>query len=125
LSIGFAGGTYEHLFYVADVEARGAVMNGDIHVALDRTDFLAVFPLKEVNRARLVGTVRDESEATARGDDRSCVYRRREFERARARGANACRPDSAVPTRGAPGFPPRRVSNNFANLDQLSRQPVE
>jgi 2-polyprenyl-6-methoxyphenol hydroxylase-like FAD-dependent oxidoreductase len=63
LSIGFAGGTYEHLFYVADVEARGAVMNGDIHVALDRTDFLAVFPLKEVNRARLVGTVRDESEA--------------------------------------------------------------
>jgi 2-polyprenyl-6-methoxyphenol hydroxylase-like FAD-dependent oxidoreductase len=60
LSIGFPGGTYEHLFYVADVEARGAVMNGDVHVALDRTDFLAVFPLKGVHRARLVGTVRDE-----------------------------------------------------------------
>ena len=28
LAIGFAGGTYEHLFYVADVEARGPVMNG-------------------------------------------------------------------------------------------------
>src|SRR5262245_13942926 len=61
LSIGFAGGTYEHLFYVADVEARGPVINGDIHVALDRTDFLAVFPLKAANRARLVGTVRDEA----------------------------------------------------------------
>ena len=61
LSIGFAGGTYEHLFYVADVEARGPVINGDIHVALDRTDFLAVFPLKDANRARLVGTVRDEA----------------------------------------------------------------
>jgi 2-polyprenyl-6-methoxyphenol hydroxylase-like FAD-dependent oxidoreductase len=61
LSIGFPGGTYEHLFYVADVEARGAVMNGDVHVALDRTDFLAVFPLKGAHRARLVGTVRDEA----------------------------------------------------------------
>jgi hypothetical protein len=62
LSIGFPGGTYEHLFYVADVEARGVVMNGDIHVALDRTDFLAVFPLKGGHRARLVGTVRDEKD---------------------------------------------------------------
>jgi 2-polyprenyl-6-methoxyphenol hydroxylase-like FAD-dependent oxidoreductase len=61
LSIGFAGGTYEHLFYVADVDARGIVMNGDVHVALDRTDFLAVFPLKGDHRARLVGTVRDEA----------------------------------------------------------------
>src|SRR5262245_34859278 len=60
LSIGFPGGTYEHLFYVADVEAGGPVMNGDIHVALDSTDFLAVFPLKSAHRARLVGTVRDE-----------------------------------------------------------------
>jgi hypothetical protein len=66
LSIGFAGGTYEHLFYVADVEARGAVMNGDINVALDRTDFLAVFPLEGENRARLVGTVRDEAQAAHR-----------------------------------------------------------
>jgi 2-polyprenyl-6-methoxyphenol hydroxylase-like FAD-dependent oxidoreductase len=61
LAIGFGGGTYEHLFYVADVEAHGPVMNGDVHVALDRKDFLAVFPLKERNRARLVGTVRDEA----------------------------------------------------------------
>ena len=60
LSIGFPGGTYEHLFYVADVEARGVVMNGDIHVALDRADFLAVFPLKDAHRVRLVGMLRDE-----------------------------------------------------------------
>ena len=69
LAIGFAGGTYEHLFYVADVEARGPVMNGEIHVALDRTDFLAVFPLKDSHRARLVGTVRDEVEGDRRHDD--------------------------------------------------------
>src|SRR5262245_11462496 len=37
-------------------------MNGDIHVALDRTDFLAVFPLKGGQRTRLVGMVRDETD---------------------------------------------------------------
>jgi 2-polyprenyl-6-methoxyphenol hydroxylase-like FAD-dependent oxidoreductase len=62
LSIGFTGGTYEHLFYVADVEAGGPVMNGEIHVALDRIDFLAVFPMEKAHRARLVGTVRDEAQ---------------------------------------------------------------
>jgi 2-polyprenyl-6-methoxyphenol hydroxylase and related FAD-dependent oxidoreductases len=60
LAIGFAGGTYKHLFYVADVEARGAITNGEIHVGLDTADFLAVFPLKDDGHWRLVGTVRDE-----------------------------------------------------------------
>jgi 2-polyprenyl-6-methoxyphenol hydroxylase-like FAD-dependent oxidoreductase len=62
LAIGFPGGVYAHLFYVADVEATGATMNGELHVALDRTDFLAVFPLKTEGRARLIGTVREEAE---------------------------------------------------------------
>ena len=61
LEIGFPGGVYNHLFYVADVEASGATMNGELHVALDRTDFLAVFPLKDEGRVRLIGTVREES----------------------------------------------------------------
>jgi 2-polyprenyl-6-methoxyphenol hydroxylase-like FAD-dependent oxidoreductase len=62
LRIGFPGGTYAHLFYVADVDAGGPAMNGEIHVALDATDFLAAFPLKEEGRARLIGTVRKEAE---------------------------------------------------------------
>src|SRR5260370_20307152 len=62
LQIGFGGGTYAHLFYVADVDASGAAMNGEVHVALDTTDFLAVFPLQGEGRARLVGTVRDDAE---------------------------------------------------------------
>jgi 2-polyprenyl-6-methoxyphenol hydroxylase-like FAD-dependent oxidoreductase len=62
LGIGFPGGTYAHLFYVADVQASGAVMDGELHVGLDATDFLAVFPLKGEGRARLVGTLRDEGE---------------------------------------------------------------
>ncbi len=62
LGIGFPGGAYAHLFYVADVEASGAAMNGELHVGLDAADFLAVFPLKEDGRARLVGTVREDAE---------------------------------------------------------------
>ena len=62
IGIGFPGGTYEHLFYVADVEASGQALNGELHAAFDRTDFLIIFPLKGEGRARLIGTVRDEVE---------------------------------------------------------------
>lgn len=58
LGVGFPGGTYEHLFYVADVEARGPAINGELHAALDTSDFLAVFPLRSEGHARLIGTVR-------------------------------------------------------------------
>jgi 2-polyprenyl-6-methoxyphenol hydroxylase-like FAD-dependent oxidoreductase len=61
LGVGFPGGTYEHLFYVADVEAVGPPMDGGLHVDLDDADFLAVFPLQGGGRARLVGSVRDEA----------------------------------------------------------------
>jgi 2-polyprenyl-6-methoxyphenol hydroxylase-like FAD-dependent oxidoreductase len=66
LNFGFPGGTYEHVFYVADVEASGPAMNGELHVALDSSDFLAVFPLKGDTRARLVGTVRDQAQGEQR-----------------------------------------------------------
>jgi len=62
LGIGFPGGTYAHLFYVADVEATGPPTNGELHVGLDTTDFLAVFPLKAAGHVRLVGTVREDAE---------------------------------------------------------------
>jgi len=62
LKIGFPGGTYAHLFYVADVEARGAAINGEVHVGLDTTDFLAVFPMKDEGHVRLIGTVQEDAE---------------------------------------------------------------
>jgi 2-polyprenyl-6-methoxyphenol hydroxylase-like FAD-dependent oxidoreductase len=63
LAIGFPGGTYNHLFYVADVDGRsgGGAMNGELHAALDTAEFLAVFPLKDDGRARLIGTVRADA----------------------------------------------------------------
>jgi 2-polyprenyl-6-methoxyphenol hydroxylase-like FAD-dependent oxidoreductase len=60
IGAGFPGGTYRQVFYVADVEASGPAINGELHVDLDEADFLAVFPLAGNGRARLIGTVRDE-----------------------------------------------------------------
>jgi 2-polyprenyl-6-methoxyphenol hydroxylase-like FAD-dependent oxidoreductase len=61
LGAGFPGGTYDHLFYVADIDAAGFPMNGELHVDLDDADFLAVFPLQQTGKARLIGSVRDDA----------------------------------------------------------------
>src|SRR5437660_971614 len=60
IGTGFPGGTYRQVFYVADVEAAGPAVNGELHVDLDEADFLGVFPLAGQRKARLIGTVRDE-----------------------------------------------------------------
>lgn len=59
LGSGFEGGTYRQLFYVADVALAGLEPEGEIHVALDTSDFLAVLAYGG-GRSRLIGTVRDE-----------------------------------------------------------------
>jgi 2-polyprenyl-6-methoxyphenol hydroxylase-like FAD-dependent oxidoreductase len=60
IGTGFPGGTYRHVFYVADVEATGPALDGELHIDLDVADFVAIFPLAGEGRARLIGTVRDE-----------------------------------------------------------------
>src|SRR5262245_3289494 len=60
MGTGCPGGTYRHLFYVADVQASGPAIDGELHADLEEADFLAVFPLAGKGRARLIGTVRDE-----------------------------------------------------------------
>jgi 2-polyprenyl-6-methoxyphenol hydroxylase-like FAD-dependent oxidoreductase len=62
LDIGFPGGTYDHVFYVADVLLRGPAAQGELHVAIDGADFLAIFPMKGERVARLLGTVQADSE---------------------------------------------------------------
>jgi 2-polyprenyl-6-methoxyphenol hydroxylase-like FAD-dependent oxidoreductase len=59
IGAGFRGGTYRQVFYVADVEAQGPAINGELHVDLDEADILAIFPLAATGHVRLVGTVRD------------------------------------------------------------------
>jgi 2-polyprenyl-6-methoxyphenol hydroxylase-like FAD-dependent oxidoreductase len=60
MGAGYPGGSYRQLFYVADVQASGPALDGELHVDLEQADFLAVFPLAGKGRARLIGTVRDE-----------------------------------------------------------------
>jgi 2-polyprenyl-6-methoxyphenol hydroxylase-like FAD-dependent oxidoreductase len=60
IGTGFPGGTYPQIFYVADIEATGPAMNGELNIDLDEADFVAIFPLAQERRARLIGTVRDE-----------------------------------------------------------------
>jgi 2-polyprenyl-6-methoxyphenol hydroxylase-like FAD-dependent oxidoreductase len=64
LGIGFPGGTYAHMFYVADVEGTGTVLNDELNITFDGDDFLVVFPLKGDHRARLIGTVREDPNRT-------------------------------------------------------------
>ncbi len=65
MSAGFPGGTYDHMFYVADIVARGGPMNEELHVFLDEAGFLGLFPLAGEAAARLVGTVRDNAAGSA------------------------------------------------------------
>ncbi len=60
MGTGFPGGTYHHIFYVADVEASGPAIDGELHVDFEEADFLVLFPLAGKGRARLIGTVRDD-----------------------------------------------------------------
>jgi len=57
LGTGFPGGTYEHFFYVADVEATGPAINRELNLDLDQADFVVVFPLHEAGHVRLIGTL--------------------------------------------------------------------
>lgn len=61
LGIGFPGGTYSGMFYVADVEATGLPVDDQLHADLEDADFVLVFPLKGTGHVRLVGTVREGS----------------------------------------------------------------
>ncbi len=79
LGVGFPGGTYQRMFYVADVDLRGPVDNHELHLALDDADFFAVFPLKGEHAARVIGTIRHDAEAhrDLTWDDVSSDARRR------------------------------------------------
>jgi 2-polyprenyl-6-methoxyphenol hydroxylase-like FAD-dependent oxidoreductase len=57
LDTGFAGGTYAHLFYVADVDVSGPAADGDVHVALEEGDFVLLLAYTTSGRSRLVGAL--------------------------------------------------------------------
>lgn len=59
LGIGFEGGTYRQVFYVADVELDGLQSTGEAHIALGDGDFILLLAYSQAGHYRLIGTVRD------------------------------------------------------------------
>ncbi len=57
LGTNLSGGKRQHVFYVADLHGAGPAFNGELHVDLDEAHFLAVFPLAERGRGRLIGAL--------------------------------------------------------------------
>jgi 2-polyprenyl-6-methoxyphenol hydroxylase-like FAD-dependent oxidoreductase len=72
LGAGFEGGTYDQLFYVADVLAEvksdRALADGEIHLSLDDADFLALFSYNCDGHARLIGSIREDRAARIAAD---------------------------------------------------------
>ena len=69
LDVGFSGSTYPNMFFVADVIGHGPALNGELHVSLDKSDFMAFFPFKQQGHARLIGVIRDEDTKNPSWDD--------------------------------------------------------
>ena len=60
LDTGFPGGTYQQIFYVADVQASGPRSTANCTWISTRRISSRYFPWPATGRARLIGTVRDE-----------------------------------------------------------------
>ncbi len=61
LNIDFAGSTYEHKFFVADLSAEGELVDGSLNLFLSNKYFvLALFPLPGAKRFRLIGLLPDD-----------------------------------------------------------------
>ncbi|MFC7541919.1 FAD-dependent monooxygenase [Siccirubricoccus deserti] len=56
LGLGFPGGTYRHLFYVADVAVEGGFKT-DIYANVDRDGLALMFPVRSSGMQRLIGIV--------------------------------------------------------------------
>lgn len=60
LGIGFPGGSYDEVFFVADLTGEGPCVNGDLNMCLAARDFCAVIPVRHKETLRLIGIVPEE-----------------------------------------------------------------
>ncbi len=60
LGIPFEGGTYEHLFLLADAKLTGDFDNKSIHIHSKGNTFLGIFPMTGDHRTRVIGIVPEE-----------------------------------------------------------------
>jgi 2-polyprenyl-6-methoxyphenol hydroxylase-like FAD-dependent oxidoreductase len=57
LGLNFPGGTYEQLFYVADVQAEGLAFDEAVNACISRDSFIVAFPVRSSGMFRLIGIV--------------------------------------------------------------------
>jgi 2-polyprenyl-6-methoxyphenol hydroxylase-like FAD-dependent oxidoreductase len=60
LGLGFPGGTYEQLFFVADVQGEGTAANRDVNLCVGKQTLHVLFPLRREGMYRLIGLVPPE-----------------------------------------------------------------
>jgi len=60
LGIGFPGGTYDQVFYVADVDATGDAAGDGMQMGMSGHGFCLVFPIRSSGHSRLIGIVPPE-----------------------------------------------------------------
>jgi 2-polyprenyl-6-methoxyphenol hydroxylase-like FAD-dependent oxidoreductase len=60
LKLGFEGGTYRSVFYVADVKLAGLQRPEEGHVSIEHGDFVLVLPYGTEGKSRLIGSIDDE-----------------------------------------------------------------
>ncbi|RMJ22011.1 FAD binding monooxygenase [Aspergillus sp. HF37] len=65
MDVGFQGGTYPQVFFVADIEGSGHVFNGEVHINLTDEDFIMLIGLDGHRHARLVGVVSGDAAENA------------------------------------------------------------
>jgi 2-polyprenyl-6-methoxyphenol hydroxylase-like FAD-dependent oxidoreductase len=58
--IGFPGAPYEHVFFVADTQARGGMVPGEINVYLWQAGFHLFFPMRGEDHWRVVGILPEQ-----------------------------------------------------------------
>ncbi|MFN0274857.1 MAG: FAD-dependent monooxygenase [Chitinophagales bacterium] len=70
LNTEFHGGTYENIFFVADLEATSKFLKKELGVFLSRKTFAAFFPMQGKNQFRMVGILPEEFK-----DEHSIAFR--------------------------------------------------
>jgi 2-polyprenyl-6-methoxyphenol hydroxylase-like FAD-dependent oxidoreductase len=60
LGLNFPGGTYEQLFYVADVQATGLALTPEVNACISSESFVLAFPVRSSGSFRLIGIVPQE-----------------------------------------------------------------
>lgn len=60
IGAGFPGGTYDRVFYVADVRGSGGALDGHLNFCLSSHGFCIALPLRQGETTRIIGSVRQD-----------------------------------------------------------------